>query len=202
LVNIKQMVKKTVRKVVKTKGVEKVPEEPVGGFRPPATSLRESVQVQEPIEVGGFRPPATSLRESVQEPIEEQEEEEESLDEIDSKIINRLKKTIIIKKELTEKQQNHLDKLATLKKGSKYKKVSDLTDKEVENIPIKKSVKKVKKAKKVIEPETESEETEESESEESSVPPPPKKKKLTLKPQPEPVIQPKTNLSLFRKSLF
>jgi len=190
------MVKKTVKKVVKT-GLEKVPNESVGGFRPPATSLRESVQEQEPIEV--------------QEPIEEQEEEEESLDEIDSKIINRLKKTIIIKKELTEKQQNHLDKLATLKKGSKYKKVSDLTDKEVENIPIKKSVKKVKKAKKVIEPETESEETEESEESEESIPAPKKtkKKKLTKKtlkpqPQPEPVHQPqpKINLSIFNRSLF
>jgi len=200
------MAGKTVRKVVK---VVKEEQEQEGGYAPQRRTAGEKLEEPE----GGYAP----QRRTAGEKLEEQEEQEEPLDEIDTKIINRLKKTIIVKKELTEKQQKHLDKLASLKKGSRYKKVSDLTDQEVEDIPIKQTVrgvsppslrkvKKVKKAKKVIEPETESEETEsESESEESSVPPPPKKKKLTkktLKPQPEPVIQPKINLSLFRKSLF
>ncbi len=82
------------------------------------------------------------------------------VNEIEQKVINRLKKTVTIKKELSVKQQAHLDKLSNSKKGKKYTEVVDAKDVELP-VEIIAKVKKVapvepvveskpKKAKKVV----------------------------------------------------
>lgn len=63
--------------------------------------------------------------------------------EIEAKVINRLKKTIIIKKELSEKQQAHLDKLAVKKQGKKY--TEKVKEEDIKDIPVEIKAKKVKK---------------------------------------------------------
>ena len=96
--------------------------------------------------------------------------------EIEEKIINKLKKTITIKKVLSEKQQNHINKLGQKKKGTKYTKIVE--PKDVKDIPVEIITKKVKKKKIVIpiESNTESQTESQTESEESIVVVKPKKK--------------------------
>lgn len=70
------------------------------------------------------------------------------VNEIEAKVINRLKKTVTIKKELSAKQQAHLDKLSNAKKGKKYTEVVEAKDVELP-VEIKAKVKKAPKAPKV-----------------------------------------------------
>ena len=47
-------------------------------------------------------------------------ENNQEIDSIEERVVNKLKKVITIKKQLTPKQQAHIDNLANKKKGKKY----------------------------------------------------------------------------------
>ena len=70
------------------------------------------------------------------------------VNEIEAKVISRLKKTVTIKKELSAKQQAHLDKLSNSKKGKKYTEVVEAKDVELP-VEIKAKVKKPKEVSEV-----------------------------------------------------
>ena len=157
---------------------------------------------------------------------------EDSVEERVVQKINNLRKIVTIKKQLSEKQQAHLDKLAKGKKGVKY--VKQVPETEVE-LPTEIIQKKVRAPRvKVVEPEI-SEESEvvivkkkkkrvevieESSSEESEEPvKKPKKKtkakttklapvkkaavkKAPVKKVPEPIEEQNQFKSLFNKRLF
>lgn len=107
------------------------------------------------------------------------QEEKPEEDNIETNIINKLKKTVIIKKVLSDKQKAHIDKLGDSKRGSKYTKVVQQED--IKNIPVEikeKKVKKVKKVKEIVIPvQSETESTSSEESEIIIVKPKPKKSK-------------------------
>ena len=54
-------------------------------------------------------------------------------DEVVTRVVNRLKKVVTIKRELSDKQKAHLESLASKKKGKKY--VAKVDEKEIEQIP-------------------------------------------------------------------
>jgi hypothetical protein len=131
-------------------------------------------------------------------------------DEMEAKIINRLQKTIVIKKIPSEKQKAHLDRLAKNKAGSRYKKVEPLSKEDTQEIPVTVVEKKVKKpAKKKAAPVPESSEA----SSDSIEEPVPKKRvekipkkavrsKAVAKQAIPKVVEPEPPRSLFRKSLL
>lgn len=87
------------------------------------------------------------------EPKIEDKVEDKTEDPVIEQVINKLKKTIIIKKELSDKQKKHLAELAAKRKGLRY----DLKaiPEDVENIPeekkpIKKRIDKPVKTIKVL----------------------------------------------------
>lgn len=92
--------------------------------------------------------------------VEEKELEQlNTEDSVEERVVNKLKKTIILSKNLSTKQQNHINSLAAKKKGTKY--VKQVPETEVE-LPteIKTTARKPRAPRvKVVEPEI-SEETE------------------------------------------
>ena len=119
-------------------------------------------------------------------------EDVQSDDSIITRVVNKLQR-VVIKKPLSDAQQQHLSKLATKKRGKKYEMKPIKED--VEELPVK--VKKEKKKIVVIE-------SSESESEpERSFVVKRKVKKVTKKPAVFPdIIQEQIFQSRFRKSLF
>ena len=135
-------------------------------------------QEQEPVE------PVVEAKEETIEPIEpieqeqqEPEQDESSEDSVVKRVVGKLTKTVTIKRQLSEKQQEHLKKLASQKKGKKY--LLQATEDDIEELPEVVAPKKTRKLK-VVEP---------------------IKKRVTQAslPAPQP---PKQNVSLFNKSIF
>ena len=118
------------------------------------------------------------------------EEEENEDAQLETKILNKLQKTIIIKKKTSDKQTEHINKLAEKKKGTKYVKLEPVVQEDIQKIPsttvkIPKTKTKLKKKPKIIyQSETESSESSESESSESLVIIKKKKKKV-IEPKPQ-----------------
>lgn len=109
----------------------------------PRTKLPKSVKeiVEIPIEN------AEEQIENVEQPVVEQDVE----DPIINRVINKLEKVITIKRVLSDKQKQHLDKLAKIRDGKKY--TQKLPEPIIEQVePMVEPVKKVKKqpVKKVI----------------------------------------------------
>lgn len=160
--------------------------------------------------------------------MSEQEKQEQNTDEsVEERVVNKLKKIVTIKRQLSAKQQAHLQKLAAGKKGKKYVEQVDETDVELptEVVPKKPRAPRVKP---IPEPTEESSEEPEvivvkkkkkkqvivevSESEDEPVkkvkPKPKPKPKTKTAPKPKPKVkkqeatQPVEPTSYFRKRLF
>ena len=80
---------------------------------------------------------------------------------VEERVVQKLKKVITIKKQLTPKQQAHIDNLATKKKGTKYTKQVDAE--EIKDIPTEIKELHKRKVKKVVEPVNNCTSSEESE---------------------------------------
>ena len=92
---------------------------------------------------------------------DKEEKEQNTEDSVEERVVQKLKKVITIKKQLSEKQQAHIDNLSKAKKGKKY--VQQVEAKEVE-LPVEIKTKKPRAPRvKVVEPESSEEESSEPE---------------------------------------
>ena len=85
------------------------------------------------------------------------QKEQNTDDSVEERVVQKLKKVITIKKNLTEKQQNHINSLAAKKKGTKY--IKQVPETEVE-LPTEIVPKKPRRVKPVPEPSEEPSEPE------------------------------------------
>ena len=160
---------------------------------------------------------------------DKEEKEQNTEDSVEERVVNKLKKVITIKIELSDKQKAHIEKLGKAKKGKKYVQQVDETDVELptEVVPKKARAPRVKPIPEPTEEESSEPEVliikkkkkkqiiiEESESEDEPVKKP--KKKPVVKAKAKPVVkrkpvekkqeatQPKEPepSSYFRKRLF
>jgi hypothetical protein len=106
---------------------------------------------------------------------------DDDINAIEAKVISRLQKKVIVSKKLSEKQQSHIDSLATKRTGKKYNVTPKVEVVEVAEPEIIKP-KKVKKVIAIV-----PEESSEEESEVTEVPIKKAKKKAIVKP----VVKPK-----------
>ena len=92
---------------------------------------------------------------------DKEEKEQNTEDSVEERVVQKLKKVITIKKELSDKQKAHIEKLGKAKKGKKY--VQQVEAKEVE-LPVEIKTKKPRAPRvKVVEPESSEEESSEPE---------------------------------------
>jgi hypothetical protein len=74
-------------------------------------------------------------------------------DSIEERVVNKLKKVILIKKELSDKQKQHIKNLSDKKRGKKFVEKVDISEIELPTDVVTKG----RKVKKVVQPESESE---------------------------------------------
>lgn len=87
---------------------------------------------------------------AVEQVVEEPIVEEGSDDSVIERVVNKLQKVVTIKKQLSEKQQAHLDSLANKRKGKKFVMAAEPAD--IKEIPVKVTKPKSAQPKKEVKP--------------------------------------------------